>query len=89
MRIRHIQTEVIDGKTVPVLDANGNDIELWSVEVPREIEIAGFPADVDQTNKAAIEAYISAETARRRAPAPTPTPPADLPADEPFTDVEE
>lgn len=96
MRIRHIKTEVRDGRALPVLDANGQDIELWSVEVPREIASAGIPASVDQTSKESIEAYISAEMARRRgatepvpAPATEPAPePEPVPA-EPSADPEE
>lgn len=63
IRIRNIKTETrtINGvKTVvPVLDANGNDIELWSVDVPPEIEAdGGIPKHVDCTDVDALGQYI-------------------------------
>lgn len=73
MRIRHIQTETktIAGKpvVVPVLDDQGQEIELWSVEVPRAIAANGIPAHIDSTSKDALEAYIAEESARIRAQA--------------------
>lgn len=67
MRIRRIQTErkVINGKTVvvPVLDDQGQEIELFSVDVPQEIETR-LPQDLDYSSQASIEEGIAA--ARRQ-----------------------
>jgi hypothetical protein len=53
--VRHIRTttvtEVVDGATVtrvvPMLDANGQEIEISSIDVPLEIEAEGGQALAD------------------------------------------
>lgn len=57
LRVRDIKTKVVDGKIVPELDANGQEVELWTVDVPADVEAAG---------DAAVEAYV-ARTLRERA----------------------
>lgn len=68
MRIRQIKTEkkVVGGQltTVPVLDEQGQEIELWAVDVPREVEAEGLPKDLDYTDQAAVETAIASTTAR-------------------------
>jgi hypothetical protein len=41
MRVRQIQTQLVNGKPAPVLDAQGQEVELWAVDVPQMIEAAG------------------------------------------------
>lgn len=66
LRVRHIETEtvVVDGKEItrPKLDADGHEIEIYSIEIPPEIEAEG---------QAAIDTYIEEQLT-----APAPTPPA-------------
>jgi hypothetical protein len=61
LRIRHIK---LDAEAKPALDAQGREIELWSVDVPAEVEAEGG---------AAIDAYVAAQLA----PAPTTESPED------------
>jgi small-conductance mechanosensitive channel len=65
LRIREILTErkTIDGElvTVPALDAQGKEIEIYSIEVPREIEIEGAEA---------IDAHVAQVRARLNLTAP-------------------
>lgn len=74
LTVRHIKTKTVpvldeeqnpvvqDGKPVtqivPDLDAHGNEIELWSVTVPADIEAEGG---------AAIDAFVAAELAKQAA----------------------
>lgn len=70
--VRHIQTQPKrekgklvrrdDGTPVvePVLDANGQEVELWRVEVPTEVELQ------EREIPGAIDAYVSAELAKVR-----------------------
>jgi len=65
LRIRQIQTTTDkDGKVVPVLDADGREIELSSIEVPLEVELQGGDA---------VDTYVAAALAAR-SPAPDPAP---------------
>lgn len=65
LTVRHIATTTIQvagptgapvPATVPKLDEHGHTIELWSVEVPREIEAEGGDA---------IDAYVKQILAER------------------------
>lgn len=75
MRLRRIQTTTkkVDGKdvVVPVLDGDGKEIELWSIDVPSEIEHLGIPKEVEAQGKDAIEDYIATEMEKLH-PSPTP-----------------
>lgn len=75
MRLRRIQTttKTVNGKSVvvPVLDDHGQEIELWSIDVPREIEALGIPKEIEQQGKDAIEDYIATEMEKLH-PSPTP-----------------
>lgn len=75
LRIRHIQTTTAtakDGTTtvVPVLDAEGRELELWAVDIPSDIEAT---EGTREERQAAIDNYVQAELARRAAAASTPT----------------
>lgn len=63
LSIRQIKTEkkVVNGKTtvVPVLDANGQEQVLWSIDLPPELEAAGVPDDVDCTDREEVETWIA------------------------------
>jgi hypothetical protein len=66
LRLREVagtRVENKDGSTtfVPQLDEQGNEIELWSVDVPQEIEAKGG---------AAIDAYVAQQRAASTPPAP-------------------
>jgi hypothetical protein len=67
-RIRQVQTvtKVVAGKPVvtPVLDGQGQEIELWSIDVPPELEAEGLPKDLDCSDRAAVEECIASELAR-------------------------
>lgn len=78
LRIRHIQTKPLlddkgkqvktpDGRdaTTPVLDADGKEIELYSIEIP---------ADVEAEGAAAIDAYVAAQLAPPDPDAGVPSP---------------
>lgn len=60
LRVRHIKTTSVpteDGsKIVPARDEQGHEIELYSIDVPQEIEAEGG---------AAIDAFVAAELAQR------------------------
>lgn len=68
IRVRYIETETvqIDGKDAirPKLDADGKEVEIYSIEIPAEIENEGG---------AAIDAYVAAQLA---SPAPPSVPAA-------------
>lgn len=69
-RIRQIQTEkkVVDGKpvVVPVLDDAGQEIELWSIDIPPDLESA-IPKDLDCTDQDAVELWMLEERERQAA----------------------
>lgn len=67
LTIRHIQTTTdAEGTIRPTLDADGREIELWSVDVPRSVEAEGGEA---------IDAYVADHLAK-----PVATAPEELPA---------
>lgn len=75
MIVRDIKTKIVpvldekqqpvtkDGQAVtqvvPELDADGREIELWSITVPQEIEAKGGKA---------VDAFVAAERAKSAAP---------------------
>jgi hypothetical protein len=56
LRVRHIQTQLVNGKAAPVLDGAGQEIELWAVDVPQHIEAVD---GTKQERQAVIEGFVA------------------------------